>query len=420
MHPRFSVVLATFNRGRHIAPTVESAMDQTFSDFELLVIGDGVTDDTLLHVVRKDPRVSIINLPVNSGSQSGPNNAGIARARGTYVAYLGHDDIWMPDHLEALATVFDATESDVAVSGCVYHGPPGSEFHLVSGIFSDEDTPRQSFFPPTSLAHRAGLSVEIGGWRMPRNISAPVDADFLLRAVAAGKRFASTGKITAHKFAAGHRYLSYLNPSSSEQTEMLSRIRANLMNAQACGDLEEKARADGTFMRSQYPDYGSIPPGQIFRENQVNKGLRQVTSQLLRKTVYVPQTMEPRGLDWYPAEQKSDGTLFRWSGPNPRPKVLIPFHGDTQARICLHLSPHDPGHLIGKIQLVLNGTPITHTTTPLTDSVELSATGTLLHKQPSILEIQMPHCWQRPATTPDDAPRRRIGVILTGYTIEPG
>jgi glycosyltransferase involved in cell wall biosynthesis len=94
--PFFTVVVATFNRGRHIVPAIEAALDQTFTDFELLVIGDGVTDDTLDHVPRGDLRVGVIGLPWNSGSQARPNNVGIAAARGRYIAYLGHDDIWMP------------------------------------------------------------------------------------------------------------------------------------------------------------------------------------------------------------------------------------------------------------------------------------------------------------------------------------
>jgi glycosyltransferase involved in cell wall biosynthesis len=115
--------VATFSRSRHIVPTIEAALEQTFTDFELLVVGDGLTDDTLDHVPRNDPRVGVIGLPWNSGSQARPNNVGIAAARGRYIAYLGHDDIWMPDHLAAL--VAEETECDMAVSGCALSLPSG-------------------------------------------------------------------------------------------------------------------------------------------------------------------------------------------------------------------------------------------------------------------------------------------------------
>jgi glycosyltransferase involved in cell wall biosynthesis len=102
--PVFSIVVATYNRGRHIIPTIDSVLGQSFGNFELLVVGDGVADDTLEHVTRLDSRVGVISLPWNSGSQATPNNIGISAAKGEYIAYLGHDDLWMPDHLESDVT----------------------------------------------------------------------------------------------------------------------------------------------------------------------------------------------------------------------------------------------------------------------------------------------------------------------------
>ena len=58
--PYFTIVVATFNRGRHIVPTIEAALEQTFTDFELLVVGDGLTDDTLDQVPRTT-RVSALS-----------------------------------------------------------------------------------------------------------------------------------------------------------------------------------------------------------------------------------------------------------------------------------------------------------------------------------------------------------------------
>ena len=156
--PFFTIVVATFNRGQHIVPTIEAALEQTFTDFELLVIGDGVTDDTLDQVPRGDPRVRVIGLPPPNSGQARPNNAGIAAARGRYVAYLGHDDIWMPDHLAALAQLFEETGCDVGVSGCALHGPPTTDFLDVTGLFENSEDARRHFFPPTSFAHRLSLA----------------------------------------------------------------------------------------------------------------------------------------------------------------------------------------------------------------------------------------------------------------------
>jgi hypothetical protein len=415
--PHFTIVVATFNRGRHIIPTIEAALDQSFRDFELIVVGDGATDDTLDQVPRSDARVSVIKLPVNSGSQAVPNNAGIAAARGRYVAYLGHDDIWMPDHLAALSEVLEATRCDVAVSGCAYHGPPSTELILITGLGEPLD-PWRHFFPPTSLAHRVFLAAEIGGWRDPRTISAPVDADFLLRAADAGARFVSTGRVTAQKFAAGHRYLSYLEPASDEQRSMLADIRSGAVNREVCMGYIEHAKAAGTFMTAGHMDYSLLPAGRLHRDNRSNKGIDRRTPVALTKKVYVAQSMEPRALDWYPPEQAAGiKASIRWSGPNLRPKLLIPFTGDIDAQITLHLSDRDPARVIAGIHITFNGDAIGHRTRRVDpDHIDLEFNGHLRPDKPSFLELRLPR-----AFTPADQGRsgRRLGVILTGFTIAP-
>ena len=100
--PTVSVIIAAYNRSNVLRYALRSALAQDFSDFEVLVIGDACTDDTEEVVASfADPRVSYLNLPLNFGEQSGPNNVGIARAQGRYIAFLNHDDFWFPDHLSA-------------------------------------------------------------------------------------------------------------------------------------------------------------------------------------------------------------------------------------------------------------------------------------------------------------------------------
>ena len=100
MAPRVTVIMATYNWSAVLPYSIGSVLRQTFTDFELLVIGDGCTDDSEQVVTSiGDPRVHWINLPRNTRHQSGPNNEGLARARGEFIAYLGHDDLWLPHHL---------------------------------------------------------------------------------------------------------------------------------------------------------------------------------------------------------------------------------------------------------------------------------------------------------------------------------
>ncbi len=107
--PIVSVIIPTYNWSSVLRFAVGSVLWQSERNLELLVMGDACTDDSE-EVVRSfgDSRVHWHNLPRNFGSQSGPNNAGLELARGRFVAYLGHDDIWRPDHL---ATLLAATEA---------------------------------------------------------------------------------------------------------------------------------------------------------------------------------------------------------------------------------------------------------------------------------------------------------------------
>jgi glycosyltransferase involved in cell wall biosynthesis len=224
--PVFSVILATFNRGRHIVPTVSSVIGQTFRDFELLIIGDCCTDETA-EIVQPflNNNVLWLNLSKQGGSQSYPNNAGLERARGQYIAYIGHDDVWAPDHLASLHTCFLSDANvDFAISGCLFHGPPGSDLYRVTGIFENDSAKFEHLFPPSSFAHKQAVVETIGVWANPMEISAAVDRHFVLRAAALNMQFRSTGKITAHKFSAAQRYLCYVQPSSSEQQTLLQAL----------------------------------------------------------------------------------------------------------------------------------------------------------------------------------------------------
>ena len=104
------------------------------------------------------------------------------------------------------------------------HGPADSGVTKVTGLFDTSAAAREHFFPPTSVLHRRSVVKSIGLWRSPLRSRLPVDCEFQLRALEAGFGFASTHRITAHKFAAGQRYLSYLHPSSVEQEQALQRL----------------------------------------------------------------------------------------------------------------------------------------------------------------------------------------------------
>ena len=305
-------------------------MQQSYRDFELLIVGDNCTDETEF-VIRPllSNKIRWINRTENSRSQSAPNNTGIQATTGKHIAYLGHDDIWSGDHLAALNFLFTADANlHFAVSGAIYHMPPGVERPQVTGIFNDQSAKFIHFFPPSSFAHRRDVIAKIDGWRDPEEIKPPVDAEFLLRAAQAGFKFASTGKITVHKFAAGHRYLSYLRPMSDEQERMLRSMEEPGFEESVKG-IVDLARRTGGYMVVRHIDYDQYEPGQLARENAARKGNLRPQLRPVACTEAVPQETASRAWDWN--ARTPDG--LRWVGLNPRPKLLIPFTSKTPVMV---------------------------------------------------------------------------------------
>jgi glycosyltransferase involved in cell wall biosynthesis len=97
--PRFSVVIAAFNAAGTVASAVGSVLAQTQPDLEVIVVDDGSSDRTSDVVAGiGDPRVRLLT-QANRGTAAA-RNAGIASARGTYVAFLDSDDLYLPGYLE--------------------------------------------------------------------------------------------------------------------------------------------------------------------------------------------------------------------------------------------------------------------------------------------------------------------------------
>ncbi|HLX33452.1 MAG TPA: glycosyltransferase family A protein [Gaiellaceae bacterium] len=220
--PLVSVVIPTYNWSSVLRFAVASALAQTYPRLEVVVVGDGCTDDSEKVVASfDDERVRWHNLPENSGSQSTPNNAGIELARGEWIAYLGHDDVWLPSHLSLLmAAVLDA-KADIGYAVTELIGPPGSGYRSLSGIRGEELGPR-----PSALVHRTTLVDEIGPWHDYRTINRPPDEEFVDRAHEHGMRFATSRALTVIKFPSVWRRNSYRTKLCEEQAHHSRRIQS--------------------------------------------------------------------------------------------------------------------------------------------------------------------------------------------------
>jgi len=114
--PRASVLIPTFNASETITASIVSALNQTSSDLEVVVVDDGSADGTRAAVsalMRADDRIKLVS-QLNQGP-SAARNAALRTARGTYVCLLDADDLWLPSYLEKMTSALDsAPEAAIA------------------------------------------------------------------------------------------------------------------------------------------------------------------------------------------------------------------------------------------------------------------------------------------------------------------
>jgi glycosyltransferase involved in cell wall biosynthesis len=104
--PSVSVIMPTFNRADTIRRAIRSVQAQTFTDWELIVVDDGSTDNTVALIEGRDPRLKLIRQE-NQGT-AWARNAGLSASAGSYIAFLDSDDEWLPHHLELCVSFLEA------------------------------------------------------------------------------------------------------------------------------------------------------------------------------------------------------------------------------------------------------------------------------------------------------------------------
>jgi glycosyltransferase involved in cell wall biosynthesis len=268
--PCVTVIIPTYNWSSVLPYSIGSVLRQSFTDFELLVVGDGCTDDSEQVVTAiTDPRLRWINLPVNDGHQSAANNEGLLQARGSIIAYLGHDDLWLPHHLEVMVAAMDAG-ADVAHS--IVH-MIGAEGNILPPAGEMPRFHPGQWMPPTGVAHRRIAVEKVGGWRDYRNLSLDPETDLWLRMQRAGFAFQSVPRLTAVKFPATYRKDVYKKRSSHEQQQWTDRIlKETDLEAVEMGKLLIAKRRKLTFRAGFRALLGRIS-GEIRRRLPLGRGM---------------------------------------------------------------------------------------------------------------------------------------------------
>ncbi len=182
--PTISVIIPTYNSEKTIQRTIESVLNQSFTDFELIVINDGSQDLTLDIISRfNDPRIKVFSYPHAGGNVS--RNRGIQAAIGEFVSFLDADDIWTPDKLAKQFQALQAeTTAKVAYSWTDHIDENGDFLSSGMHITANGDVYQQLFMAnflengSNPLIYREAL-IELDGF--DESLNASQDWDMWLR-----------------------------------------------------------------------------------------------------------------------------------------------------------------------------------------------------------------------------------------------
>lgn len=117
--PRVSVIIPTYNRAELLRSAIISVLDQTFQDFEIVVVDDASKDNTAEVISSfNDKRINYICHETNKG-EAGARNTGVINSEGEYIAFLDDDDEWLPDKLRKQVELFEDSPREL---GGVYTG----------------------------------------------------------------------------------------------------------------------------------------------------------------------------------------------------------------------------------------------------------------------------------------------------------
>ena len=114
-----SIIIPCYNAEKYIAETIQSVINQTYKNWELIVVNDGSTDnspDIIKEFVANDNRIAFIDKP-NSGV-SDSRNKGLAKAKGAYIAFLDADDVWNFQYLEKQIENLQANHYTISYTAC--------------------------------------------------------------------------------------------------------------------------------------------------------------------------------------------------------------------------------------------------------------------------------------------------------------
>lgn len=245
--------MPAYNTVRYIDRAIQSALEQTFADFELLVIDDGSTDETRRKAevhARVDARVRVWS--TSNGGACRARNQALAQARGVLIAFLDSDDVWRPEYLETqVRTLADNPAVSAITANVLYldgtrdgepYWPPGDEVRRITLL----DMIEQEDSVCIMCVFRREMYEQVGGFD-ERFVHGSEDYDFWMRSALAGFAFAQNRRPLA-------LYRQRPDGASQRQLSMLTGITAALRKTLAACE-ERGLLAEQQAARAQLNRY---------------------------------------------------------------------------------------------------------------------------------------------------------------------
>jgi glycosyltransferase involved in cell wall biosynthesis len=240
--PRVTVVMAVHNAAQFLHDAVASVLVQTYCDFELIVVDDSSSDDSLSILQGfDDPRIRIIRHKTNMGAALSRNDALVA-ARGELVAIMDADDLCAPTRLERQVAFLDANPL-VGLLGCsVYDNIDASgEVLYTSYLPEDNETIQRTLverwcFLHPSIMFRKVIQEHVGGYRKAFEVAE--DHDFILRMLDNCQAHNLSERLVSYRLnpkglsVLGHRYINELGDVAMRVAQRRRSGRAEDLDAE--------------------------------------------------------------------------------------------------------------------------------------------------------------------------------------------
>ena len=285
--PRVSVIIPTFNNAKFILQAVESVLQQTYRDYELLVIDDGSTDETRSILQPYQDRIRYL-YHENRGV-SAARNRGLYLARGEFVALLDGDDYFLPEKLAQQTAVFDANPGvGIVNSGFRVVSHQGNVLADMQWWHGLEELSLETWLLykpvlPSAMMFRLDWLKRVGGF--DRRFPPAEDLDITFRLALAGCEAAWLPQVTIC-------YRLHDTSASSQSTpKMAQSVEAVLTNLFARDDLPEQVR--NLEARSRYQVYVWL----AWRLYQTDH-LREMQEQLEKSLRYTPFSIAETITNW--------------------------------------------------------------------------------------------------------------------------